>query len=77
MMRSQTLSQNYPIGAIVLLAVAVLVNQPVLTIVISVIGLAAGVWVLRQGNVQRASAVAMVGFIAALAMAAFSLLRSR
>jgi hypothetical protein len=75
MMRSQSLSHNYPIGAIVLLAVAVLVNQPVLTIVISVIGLAAGVWVLRQGNVQRAAAVAMVGFVAALAMAVFGLLR--
>jgi hypothetical protein len=77
MMRSQSIAYNYPVGAIVLLAVAVLVNQPVLTIVISVIGLAAGVWVLRQGNVQRAAVVAMVGFVAALAMAVFSLLRSR
>lgn len=77
MMRRQSLAHNYPIGAIVLLAMAILVNQPVLTIVISVIGLAAGVWVLRQGNVQRSAMVAMVGFVAALGMAVFSLLRSR
>jgi uncharacterized membrane protein YozB (DUF420 family) len=75
-MRSQSFSHNYPVGAIVLLAVAVLVNQPVVTIVISVIGLVAGVWVLRQGNVQRVTAVAMVGFVAALGMAVFSLLRA-
>jgi hypothetical protein len=74
-MRSKSFSHNYPVGAVVLLAVAVLVNQPVLTIVISVIGLAAGVWVLRQGDVQRVTVVAMVGFVAALGMAVFDLLR--
>jgi|WetSurMetagenome_2_1015567.scaffolds.fasta_scaffold31450_2 hypothetical protein len=74
-MRSDFFSHNYPVGAIVLLTVAVLVNQPIVTIVISVIGLVAGVWVLRQGNVQRVTVVAMVGFVAALGMAVFSLLR--
>ena len=77
MMRSQFLSQNYAIVAIVLLAVAVLVNQPIVTIIISAVGLAVGVWVLRRGEVQRAALVAMVGFVAALVMAGFILLRSR
>jgi len=75
MMRNLSLSQIYAIGAVLLLTVAILVNQPRVTIAISVIGLAAGVFVLRQGDVRRVAMVAMAGFGAAAVMSVFGLLR--
>ena len=58
-----------------LLAVVVIVNQPRLTIIASAVGLVAGAFVLRRGNVQRVAMVAMAGFAAALVMGVFGLLR--
>ena len=77
MMHRGTLSasQIYAIGAVVLLAVVVIVNQPRLTIIASAVGLVAGAFVLRRGNVQRVAMVAMAGFAAALVMGVFGLLR--
>ena len=69
------LSQIYAIGAVVLLAVVVIVNQPRLTIIASAVGLVTGAFVLRRGNVQRVAMVAMAGFAAALVMGVFGLLR--
>ena len=70
-----SVSQIYAIGAVVLLAVVVIVNQPRLTIIASAVGLVAGAFVLRRGNVQRVAMVAMAGFAAALVMGVFGLLR--
>lgn len=74
-MRNLSLSQIYAIGAIGLLAVAVWVNRPVVTIVLSAVGLIAGAWVARRGMLHRAAVVAMVGFIVAIVFAVFELLR--
>ena len=63
------------IGAVVLLAVVVIVNQPRLTIIASAVALVIGAFVLRRGNVQRVAMVAMAGFAAALVMGVFGLLR--
>jgi len=70
-----SIAQIYAIGAVVLLAVAVIVNQPRLTISASAVGLVTGAFVLRRGNVQRVAMVAMAGFAAALVMGVFGLLR--
>ena len=48
-----------------LLIVAILVNQPRVTVVVSAVGLIAGAFVLRRGNVQRVAMVAMAGLAAA------------
>ena len=73
--RKLSASQIYAIGAVVLLAVVVIVNQPRLTIIASAAGLVVGAFVLRRGNVQRVALVAMAGFAAALVMGVFGLLR--
>ena len=73
--RKLSASQIYAIGAVALLAVVVIVNQPRLTIIASAVGLVAGTFVLRRGDVRRVAMVAMVGFAAALVMGVFGLLR--
>ena len=73
--RKLSASQIYAIGAVALLVVVVIVNQPRLTIIASAVGLVAGAFVLRRGNVQRVAMVAMAGFAAALVMGVFGLLR--
>jgi hypothetical protein len=73
--RKLSASQIYAISAVALLAVVVIVNQPRLTIIASAVGLVAGAFVLRRGDVRRVAMVAMVGFAAALAMGVFGLLR--
>ena len=73
--RKLSASQIYAIGAVVLLAVVVIVNQPRLTIIASAVGLVTGAFVLRRGNVQRVAMVAMAGFAAALVIGVFGLLQ--
>ena len=73
--RKLSVSQIYAIGAVALLVVVIIVNQPRLTIIASAVGLIAGAFVLRRGNVQRVAMVAMAGFAAALVMGVFGLLR--
>jgi hypothetical protein len=73
--RKLSTSQIYAIGAVVLLAVVVIVNQPRLTIIASAVGLVAGAFVLRRGDVRRVAMVAMAGLAAALVMGVFELLR--
>jgi hypothetical protein len=73
--RKLSASQIYAIGAVALLAVVVIVNQPRLTIIASAVGLVTGAFVLRRGNVQRVAMVAMAGFAAALVIGVFGLLQ--
>jgi hypothetical protein len=73
--RKLSASQIYAIGAAALLVVVVIVNQPRLTIIASAVGLAAGAFVLRRGNVQRVAMVAMAGIAAALVIGVFGLLQ--
>jgi hypothetical protein len=73
--RKLSASQIYALGAVVLLAVVVIVNQPRLTIIASAAGLVAGAFVLRRGNVQRVAMVALAGFAAALVIGVFGLLQ--
>jgi uncharacterized membrane protein YccC len=73
--RTPSISQLYAIGAVLLLIVAILLNQPLVTIVLSAVGLIAGVWVARRGMLRRAAMVAVVGLVVAIALAVFELLR--
>ena len=73
--RKLSASQIYAIGAVALLAVVVIVNQPRLTIIASALGLVTGALVLRRGNVQRVAMVAIAGFAAALVIGVFGLLQ--
>jgi hypothetical protein len=73
--RNLSLSQIYAIGAVPLLLVAIVVNQPRVTVIISAVGLAAGALVLLRGDVRRVAMVALAGFGAALIMSVFSLLQ--
>jgi hypothetical protein len=73
--RNLSLSQIYAIGAVPLLVVAIVVNQPRVTVGISAVGLAAGALVLLRGDVRRVAMVALAGFGAALIMSVFSLLQ--
>jgi hypothetical protein len=73
--RAPSFSQLYAIGAVLLLTVAILVNQPLVTIVFSAVGLSAGAWVARRGMMRRAAMVAVVGFVVAIAFAVFELLK--
>jgi len=73
--RQLSVSQIYAIGAAALLTVVVLVNRPEVTVIASVVGLVAGAFVLRRGDVRRVAMVAMAGFAAALVMGVFALWR--
>ena len=73
--RNLSVSQIYAIGAAALLTVVVLVNRPEVTVIASVVGLVAGAFVLRRGDVRRVAVVAMAGFGAAIIMGVFELLR--
>ncbi len=73
--RKLSASQIYAIGAAALLTVVVLVNRPELTVIASAVGLVAGAFVLRRGDVRRVAVVAMAGFAAALIMGVFALLQ--
>jgi hypothetical protein len=73
--RTPSLSQLYAIGAALLLIVIILVNQPLVTIVLSAVGLIAGAWVARRGMMRRAAVFAVVGLVVAFALAVFELLR--
>jgi cell division protein FtsW (lipid II flippase) len=73
--RNQSVSQIYAICTVLLLIVAILVNQPRVTVAVSAVGLIAGVFVLRRGDVRRVAMVAMAGLAAALVMGVFGLLQ--
>ena len=70
-----SISEMYAIASAIALLILVLVNNPVAMLVVSVAGLAGGVFVARQGKVWRLAMVAMAGFAAVLALALVSLWR--
>jgi len=74
-MRNLSPSRIYAIGTVLLLIVAILVNQPSVTLIISALGLVAGALVLRRGDAPRVAMVAMAGFGAAAVMGAIGLFR--
>lgn len=74
-MANPSLSEKYAIGAALALLVVVIVDNPLLTFVVSVLGLATGLLVARQGPMRRAAVVALVAFAVSLVLGLFTLLR--
>jgi type IV secretory pathway VirB3-like protein len=74
-MPNLSLSEKYAIGAALALLVVVIVDNPWLTLIVSVLGLVAGLLVARQGSMRRAAVVALVAFAVSLALGLFTLLR--
>lgn len=74
-MQSLTLSDKYALAAALALLLLVLFDNAVLMLAVSAIGLFAGIWVARRGEIRRVAWVAMVAFAVALAFAVVSLLR--
>ncbi|OIO98459.1 MAG: hypothetical protein AUK03_01325 [Anaerolineae bacterium CG2_30_64_16] len=68
-------AQAYAIAAAILLLFLVMLNNAVAMLVVSIIGLAAGLLIARRGEMGRPAVIAMAGFAAALAFAVVMLLR--
>lgn len=68
-------SEKYAIAAALLLLILVLADNARVMLIISIIGLAAGFWVARQGELRRMALVAIAAFAVTLVIAVFTLLR--
>ncbi len=75
MMQSLTPSDKYAVAASIALLILVLFDNAILMLVVSVLGLLAGIWVVRQGEMRRVAWVAAAAFAIALAFALVTLLR--
>ncbi len=74
-MKNVSTSEAYGIGAALALLFLVLFDNAWAMLVVSAVGLLAGLWVARQGEVKRVVWVAAAAFGVALAFALFALLR--
>jgi len=74
-MPNLSLSDKYAIGATLALLVLVIVNNPLVMLIVSVLGLVAGLLVARQGSMRRAAVVALVAFAVSLVFGLVALLR--
>lgn len=74
-MSLDTWSERYAVAAVLVLLFAVLLNNALVMLAVSLAGLLAGFLVARQGSVRRAAVVAVAGFAVAGAIAVLTLLR--
>jgi hypothetical protein len=74
-MANLSLSEKYAIGAALALLVLVLLNNPLIMLVVSAVGIAVGLLVARQGSLRRAAMVALVAFAVSLVFGLVALLR--
>ena len=72
-MANLTLSEKYAIAAVLGLLLITLINSAVLMLAISAVGLLAGLWVVRQGEVRRVAFGALAGFAIAAVFAIVAL----
>lgn len=70
-----SLSDKYALGAAAALVVQILLNVPWVTLVISIAGLAVGLWVARRGEVRMAAVAALAAFAVSLVLSIILLLR--
>lgn len=76
-MGNLTLSEKYGIVAALALAIVAFINNAILMLAVSVIGILAGAWVLRQGEARRVGYVAFGGFAIVAVFAIIQLVRFR
>jgi hypothetical protein len=70
-----TPSEGYALAAALALLVLTWLDNAVLMLIGAALGLAAGVWVARRGEVRRAAYFAMAGCAVAAVFAGFVLMR--
>ncbi len=75
-MQNMTPSEKYGIAAALGLLVMVMINNALLMLVLSVIGLVAGFWIIRLGEVRRVAFVAFAAFAIAAVFAVIGLVRA-
>jgi uncharacterized membrane protein YozB (DUF420 family) len=75
-MPNLTASEKYGIAAALGMLLMVAVNNALLMLVVSILGLIAGFWVVRQGEVRRVAFVAFAAFAIAAVFAVLGLLRA-
>lgn len=74
-MQNTSLADKYAIAAAIGLLFLVLFDNAIVMLVVSIVGLGAGLWIARGGGTRRAALVAMVAFAAAAIFAVITLLR--
>ena len=70
-----TATEIYAIVSVVALLVTAALNIPALSLGIALIGLPAGLLLLRRNSLTRAGTLAIIGFAIAGALAVFALIR--
>ncbi len=75
MVQNFSVSEKYGIAAVLALMIMVAINNAILMLVLSVLGIVAGFWVFRQGEVRRVGFVAFAGFAIAAVFAVMALVR--
>jgi len=75
-MQNVTPSEKYGIAAALGLIVMVLFNNALLMLVLSVVGLVAGLWIMRQGEVRRVAFVAFAALVLSAVFAVIGLVRT-
>lgn len=75
-MSKLVLSEKYGIAAAIGLLLLTALNSATLMLVGSILGLVAGIWVIRQGDARRVAAVALAGFAVAAVFAIIGLVRT-
>lgn len=74
-MPNVTASEKYAIAAAIGLLFLVLFEDARLMLAVSTVGLAAGLWLARRGEVRRVAVVALAACAIAAVFAVFTLLR--
>ncbi len=74
-MRNLSRSDLFGLAAALALLLLIWLNNAWVMLGVSAVGLVAGLWLARQGEVKRVAWVATVAFAVALAFAVFMLLR--
>lgn len=75
-MSKLVLSEKYGVAAAIALLFLTMLNSAVLMLVVSLVGLIAGIWVIRQGEARRVAFVALAGFVVAALFAVVGLVRT-
>lgn len=75
-MQNITPSEKYGIAAALGLVLMVMFNNALLMLILSLAGLVAGFWIVRQGEVRRVAFVAFFAFAIAAVFAVIGLIRA-
>jgi hypothetical protein len=75
-MQNLSTSERYGIGAALGLLLMVLINNAIVMLVVSIVGLIAGFWVVRRGSVKPVAFISFIAFALAAVFAMIALVRA-